>query len=101
MQFSLRFELTFANGATAVSAIYIANHIQQPLLQVLQRSSLSFLQPSTTADPLEARTDAERALYLAKPNVACKWCVHTPSSHSPTSEHTFPHPKLLTASERA
>ena len=71
-----RFELTFANGATALSAVYVANHMQQPLLQVLQKSSLSFMQPSDLADPDEARTDSVSALYLPRPDIACKWYVY-------------------------
>ena len=70
-----RFELLFANGERTVSAIHVANMMQQPLLQVLQASSLSFAPTTSFSDP-EARSDSETALYLSKPNIACKFYVY-------------------------
>ena len=67
-----RFELDFGANGRVLSEVYIANMMQQPLLQVLQRSSLSFAPPADDG----ARGEGEAALYLTHPNIACKYYVH-------------------------
>ena len=85
-----RFELTFANGATAVSAIHISNIMQQPLFSVLQKSDLSFYNPSYGSTP--ERSDALNALYLPKPNTACKFYAYYEDAWWRRLNDQFGHP---------
>ena len=94
-----RFELTFANGATTVTSKLVNNIMQQPLLQVLQRSSLSFMQPSAFLDPQAARSESENALYLAQPNTACKFYAYYENAWWRNTNDQYGSPLLVPAME--